>query len=176
MRPSKSIREHKFKSIEVDVKEEWKYSDMCQGPWSKNALSVQQMIHFPVPYEIRRLGTVSWCTHESNSLEVTFLHSDIGKINWNYIYNSRIFCESPLWWCGHLPRHKWTVVTKGKQDKKNNRASPVPCLLHSPSEHYHQQHRCTSALPLLAHKNPRSLLLKTWFCTFYKKEALLSRE
>lgn len=123
MRPSKSIREHKLKSTEVDVKEERKYSDMCQGPWSKNALSVQWMIHFPVPYELRRLWAVSWCTHESNSLEVTFLFSDIGKINWNYIHNSGTFCVSPLWWCERLPRDKWTVAMKGISSKSWGRAN-----------------------------------------------------
>lgn len=120
------------------------------GTLDPNPLSVQWKIHFPVQYEIRRLWDVSRCTHGSNSLEVTFLFSNIRE--------NKLKTHA----AGHLQSGKWTVVMMGTSESgrraKKYRASRS---LHNPSRHYHQQHR-TGIIPLLPVKIWGLRLLETW--------------
>lgn len=181
---SENIREQQFKSSEVDVKEMKIFSCML-GTLVKTPLPVQWKIHFPVPYEIRKLRAVSQCTLWSNSLEETILYPDMKKTNWNHIEGRKTFYVFSLWCCGQLPRGKWSVVMMSISLGSRGRAegtgrSTEPALLLACCRALHSTAINSITLPLQHTKTWGLRHLRTskalWFLSLFKKKLLLSRE
>lgn len=161
-----------------DVKE-MKIFRCMQGTLVKNPFPIQWKIHFPVPYETRRLRALSQCTHRSNSLEETILYSDTKKTNWNHTEGRRhctcYVCDAVgsshgvkgLWWC-------WASLGKaGGEQRGQGGAQNLPCSLPA-AEPF------SSTPPLLhtkcEHSGIKGMAKAQWFLSLFKKELLLSRE
>lgn len=160
-----------------DVKE-MKIFRCTQETLVKNPFPIQWKIHFPVPYEIRRLKAISQCTQRYISLEETILYSDIKKTNWSHIEGRRhcmcYLCDAVgsshgvkgLWWW-------WASLRRaGGEQRGQEGAQNLPCCRTLPATAA-LLHSCTPNVSTHAFKD---MAKAPWFLALFKKELLLSRE